>query len=276
MNKSLIKAAYNIVTQAKNKVPDNSLHRQIRELTGTGSLDGRSITLTEQCRSTIERFFDMEIGQPLIELNFKAKSRHDSSDNPDEKWSTEGVFSNLINITTLGNWPFKESPVIPAGVILSGTKGDFDFSNIKAVVVVENGEILTQWEKTAKLMPPPFNSAVAIYRGHGQNIKKVKELIKSLNIPIGLYFDFDPKGLEIAMEYNQKEECHLIIPEATPEQLKLITKQSAFEKQFEALQRLIKAKKQYYSLAITMKKFEIAVMQEKIAKNRICLRLFKL
>jgi len=274
MKKSVMRAAYNIVTQAKDSVPDSKLYRELREITGIGDVFGKNIRFTPQCRTAIERFFDRSAGQPLLYLPFDEDSRDKSSTGIDEKWAKEGVFANLINFTTLGQWPIKGKYQLPDGFIASSLSESLDFSGISAVVLVENGEVLTKWAKTAKLMPEPFRSAVAIYRGHGHNIKKTKALIKSLDIPVGLYFDFDPAGLDMAKQYLDTN-CVLLIPHAPSEHLHNISKAPEFAKQFEALQRGLNAHNTLFPLFVRMKEFEIAVMQERMAEEGTQLKIYE-
>jgi len=268
MDKELARAAQKIIIQAKSSVPDSRLYRQISEMTGAGELVGRKITFTPQCRVTIERVFGIELGQPLLSLKLDEVSREKAAVNPDEKWSKEGVFANLVTLTTVGKWPIKGEHSIPSGTIISGGRADFDFSKIEAVVLLENGEELTAWKQTALLMPPLFQGAVAIYRGHGDNQVKVKQLIMALDMPVGFYCDYDPSGLSIAMEYIDHPHHHLIIPDASPEKLHSASKSSAFIAQFPKLNRVLAAGNYISELAKPLAEYEIALMQEKIRSRR--------
>jgi hypothetical protein len=275
MDKRIARAAYNIVTQAKDSVPDIALYRELCDITGVGDIFGKTIKFTSHCRVKLERVCDRELGKPLLSLGLNEADRGGSSvKNPCDKWATEGVFANLINFTTLGEWPIKGNNQLPNGFIASCLGDELDFSNVEAVVLVENGEVLTKWAKTVKIMPTAFKNAVAIYRGHGHNINLTRDLIKSLNIPVGLYFDFDASGLEMATLYMNNPNHQLIIPNESSENLHKMSKRKEFDKQYEALYRGLRAKNSLLPLFEQIKNFELAVMQERMAEEGTQLRIY--
>ena len=273
MHKSIARAAFKIVTQAKTLIPDSGTSRAVCEIAEVGRVKGRQIALTRECRGVIERVFSWELGMPLVNIDFDIIDRTAAASLHDEKWAKEGVFANLICVSTLGKWPIKGVSNIPAGVILASEAEAFDFTGIDAVVLVENGEILRTWPMTSALMPSPFNHAVAIYRGHGENINKVKSLIDTLSIPVGLYFDYDPAGIDMAAREKTKDNHHIIIPDAPTDLLVKETKKSAIEKQFPISLFWEYEDPKLMEHMRRMRQSHIAVMQEKIAVMGISLKV---
>jgi hypothetical protein len=269
MNKRLAKAAFNIVTQAKSEVPDSKTNQVICNIAGVGHVKGRKIVLTQSCRLTIEKVISLELGQPLLSINLEAKTRTDSALNPDEKWAKEGVFANLICFTSLNTLPVAGMGNIPEGIILSCEPEQLDFSGVAAVVLVENGEVLKEWKQTAKLLPPPYNNAVAIYRGHGENIVKVKALINQLTLPVGLYFDYDPAGFAMAVREKTKSNHVILIPDAPTDVLRKLSKPETFEIQLPMANSWRSTDEVLIAQMDKLKKHELAVMQEKIAAASI-------
>tara|TARA_R110000765_G_scaffold175120_4_gene279837 strand:- start:228 stop:878 length:651 start_codon:yes stop_codon:yes gene_type:complete len=214
----------------------------------------------------------MELGMPLLDIDFDAMERSEAARDHDEKWAKQGVFANLICVTTLGKWPIKGANSIPAGIILACDAEQYDFAGINAVVFVENGEVLKTWSITSPLLPAPFNDAVAIYRGHGDNINKVKALIDSLTIPVGLYFDYDPSGLAMAARAKTKENHHIIIPDASTELLIQHTKKSAYEAQAHTALFWESTDAKLMRHMKLMRQSHIAVTQERIAVTGIPLK----
>ncbi|MBQ9274985.1 MAG: hypothetical protein IJ228_09235 [Succinivibrio sp.] len=159
-----------------------------------------------------------EYGVDLHEeaLSGSADRLQRAKSHPDEKRGVRPVFSELLTMAGRAPVPLggAQSALIAEGTVLSTTKERLDLSRIRRVIVVENGILFTAWQELSGCLPAPWQNSLLIFRGYGGNVSVVRELLAALppECEVALYFDCDPAGLCMMLEYCSLHKAMLLLP----------------------------------------------------------------
>lgn len=131
---------------------------------------------------------------------------------PEEKTSSARAFSlvrlapsdGYITLSELVTRQHQSVQVL-AGTLLSVTleQLNLETDNFKSIIIIENGATIEQWWDIVPLLPVELQTnALFIYRGHGNEQKRILKRLAQIQSPsTTLYFfgDYDPSGIEIGM-----------------------------------------------------------------------------
>ncbi len=229
--------------------------------------------------NTLERYFKEHIHQDPITHSLSYKTRTEAARFvANEKWAQGTVFGNLVNLassTSAITFKTGENIATPKGSVLCASFENLNLSTIKKLVILENGEAILNWHLIESLLPDSFLHALFVYRGHGHNVALVQELFKSLpnECKVGLFFDYDPKGLQMAYEYSKytKCRCELIIPSEITDTVSKLSKKDEYIKQSDVAFSVLKnvTNENFLKEIKNLKKHEYAITQECMIAHKI-------
>ena len=147
----------------------------------------------------------------------------------DEKWSQAKVFAQqilivgmdcpipLVNPTNDGLTPhsaqggFEQDKrykmlATPIGVLPSVLPEFLDISRFKKLIIIENGQLMTHWWQWRNSLPANWQNSLLIYRGHGNNLAWLLNILSILPVEceVLLSFDLDLAGLRMTSHYAQQ------------------------------------------------------------------------
>lgn len=97
---------------------------------------------------------------------------------------------------------------LPAYVSLRLPVRRLNITDLRWIVIVENLDIFDQMHQCR--LPPCFDNALLVYRGHNANgLKELLAMIRT-DTQVAYFADLDPKGLEIAL--STPAVTHLLVP----------------------------------------------------------------
>lgn len=202
------KRYYSVVQSALQKrsyfVPANKTWSEIHNELGVGSLSGQQIKFTREDHATLRQWLQDEVGADPLNTRIKGDRLQVATLVSNEKWATQSVFSGMISVNAFsGCVPcHKPDGKTPPGTLLLVPAESLDVSRIGAVVLVENGIVARNWYKCS--FPGDLAEALMVYRGHGAESEACASWLRSLpaNVRKIGYFDLDPAGLGIAVDYD--------------------------------------------------------------------------
>lgn len=203
------KRAYISVQRAlRNRASSVTLSDVWRELhneLGIGSLSSKHLTLNSSDHARLREWYVCEVGADPLITDIKGDRLEVAALVRDEKWSAEAVFAGLMRVNTRrGEVPLRQgAAVTPPGTLLEVDPNEIRVDQLNAVILVENGIIARQWHQC--MIPADLSGALMVYRGHNpEEVKSVRGWLQSLPETISKigYFDFDPAGLGMAIDYN--------------------------------------------------------------------------
>ena len=205
---SLSKKAYNairrVVYNRTLSVPVNAVWQMIHDETSIGSISSRRLRLTIEDHKKLREWVQNETGTDPLTTRISGDREEVASISRDEKFATENVFSGMLWANkSSGEIPLVQgNAVTPDGTLISVATDDISMDDIKMIVIVENGIVARNWHKC--IVPDELATALIVYRGHGELASTVRAWLAGLNADIKKigYFDFDPAGLGIAVDYN--------------------------------------------------------------------------
>jgi hypothetical protein len=202
------KRHYSVVQGALQKrsylVPANKTWSEIHNELGVGSLSGQQLSLTREDHATLRQWLQDEVGADPLNTDIKGDRLQVAKLARDEKWATQSVFSGMISVNAFaGCIPCHQADGnTPPGSLLSVPAESLDVSRIGSVVLVENGIVARNWYRCC--FPDDLSEALMVYRGHGTESEACAMWLRSLpdNVRKIGYFDLDPAGLGIAVDYD--------------------------------------------------------------------------
>ncbi len=286
MNKRIIAVAKKLALAKAGTFLLNNSIRTICEEVGVGQIFGKKVNLNAQDLLAIEKYFSLQLQQPLLRLDLKKEHRLDAAlEGYDEKWAMFAVFSDLLNFASQGDpLPLKDKNVcIPKNCVLSTGLKYLDLTRCKRLIVVENGEVLQHLDLLDEILPDEFKQSLVVYRGSASNHRALISLISNLNteIKLGLFCDYDAAGLGIAQSLNRhfKARANILVPKNRNEKLKSFSKEQCYTDQLHILEGLLAKESIAYNirnLALDLHKFNLAVMQEHMLANKITLQAYEI
>lgn len=182
----------------------NASWRSLHDELGIGAIETGKLRLAPADHEKLRSWITLETSADPLVTDIKGGRLEVASQVSNEKWAIEGVFSDLMQVNVRsGEVPLKQGDAVtPPDTLLSITPDDLAIDRIKSVVIVENGIIARHWHKCR--IPADLDDSIMVYRGHDANATVVKRWIKSIssNITAIGYFDFDPAGLGLAIDYQ--------------------------------------------------------------------------
>jgi len=277
-------AAYKAISRAlragKDTVLANSLWLGIHSETGLGRRNGRSIVFSHTDLEALRRYGESLGGVDPLHNTLEGSRIDVAAITPDEKYSADSVFGDLLVIATLGSAcvPLRgehASTSAPAGIVLSVPIGMVDVERLshQKLLIVENGAILPVCDRLC--LPPQWTNTLVLYRGHRENAKHVKALIHAQPTEnLGMLYDFDPAGLSMAMTHNKGT---VLIPDPSyltdidSALLARINQPRLFHRQHEQCNQLTRSLVQegWKSVLGIMVQRRLAVTQENMVAGRI-------
>ncbi len=204
LSKKAYNAIHRVVYKRELSVPVNEVWQWIHNETGIGSLSSRRLSLTIADHKKLREWVKSETGTDPLTTLISGTREDVAAISRDEKFATETVFSGMLWV----NRPSGEIPLVqghavtPEGTLISVATNDIRTEDITMMVIVENGTVARNWHKC--IVPDELAAALIVYRGHGELASTVRAWLASLNADIKKigYFDFDPAGLGMAVDYN--------------------------------------------------------------------------
>ena len=205
---SLSKKAYNairrVVYNRKLSVPVNAIWQKIHDETSIGSISSMRLLLTVEDHKKLREWVKGETGSDPLTTEISGDREEVAAMSRDEKFATENVFSGMLWVSRLlGDIPLVQgNAVTPEGTLISVLADDILMDDIKTTVIIENGTVARGWYKC--IVPDELATALMVYRGHGGLAASVRKWLAGLSSDIKKigYFDFDPSGLGISVDYG--------------------------------------------------------------------------
>ncbi len=278
MKKSLIRAAQRVVKKGADRVLDNAVNRELQAVVGVGYVSGRHICFSVQDRLAIDSYFSKQLNMPLRQVELDVRDRVEAASQVEnEKWASGTVFESLLSVASTGIIPTRHGDVsTPYGCVFSLPLDALDWERVDSIAIVENGAAIVHWKNIEDALPKEYKGALLLYRGHGANQRHMKELVSMLpaSARVCLYCDFDPAGINLAMNIANGRHFDLAIPACSPEEMRAMSKPDAYNEQYETLASLIKSSSPAVAdIAKLMQENRLAVMQEKVLVNRCMLQM---
>ena len=219
---SLSKKGYSAIQRVLHnrtfRVALNAIWQDLHDELGIGSISAKQLLLTHEDHEKLRNWAALEVGADPLTTKIIGDRLEAAALVRNEKWATEGVFSKMIRVSKLsGEIPLTQgNAVTPRGTLLSVSASDILVNNITSVILVENGIVARYWYKS--LVPEDLATALIVYRGHGSEAEATRAWLYNLPSDIKKigYFDFDPAGLGIAVDYSMDA---ILIPDPLNDEL---------------------------------------------------------
>lgn len=205
---SLSKKAFTSIQRALHnrtfRISLNAIWQEIHDELGIGSVSSKHLLLNPEDHEKLRKWALLEAGADPLTAKISGDRLEVASQVSDEKWATESVFSGMIQVNMRsGEIPMTHgNAVTPPGTLLSVAASEILVEENSTVVLVENGIVARYWHQCR--VPAELSKALMVYRGHTGDAETVREWLGSL--PVGVmkvgYFDFDPAGLGMAVDYG--------------------------------------------------------------------------
>jgi hypothetical protein len=285
MDKTKVRMLQEVLRQRKSIVNDSKLWREICDEVNVGELNGKKINFTFDDLRLLESYGDNLYGSSIIAINLDAKDRMESSEHTsNDKWSQRGVFEALLTMVRGQRLPLPvkgdSNFITPSGVVVSLNADKIDPAKIESLLIIENGTLMTHWNELIPLLPIEYQTSLIIYRGHGQNQNMLLELIDELSedTPVGVFYDFDGAGFDMALNLAEIRTIDILHPTKWSEihklptvVLKKLNKQDTFLNQTEQLMNRINSiltPKIIMDMLVYLREHRIAITQEHLIRHQ--------
>ncbi len=278
MNKKTLNAIQIVLQRKLHEVNKNNIWKTLHEQYGIGTETIKGYKLTSEDHIWLENSYAKYVKiNPLEDMPVHMDRLDSVEIFRDEKLSMQSVFATQLVCTS----PRMPIPLV-SGKIMMNYRGlvptielkELNIAELKKVLIIENGNMITRWHDWYQYLPDEWQDALFIYRGHGQNINYVKELILRLpaETEIAIYPDFDPQGLSITVEYYALKKCKLLISEC----YQLFEREQMFNQPNKYFQQVTAEKGHKMNLEkfprlqeifLCMQKNKLAIMQENIKET---------
>lgn len=187
---------------------------------GIGHSDGKTITYSDS---------DYQALHQLVQSNQRADSFVIPSEmaraedrletaqyTRNEKYNRTQVFGKRLQAVALNtslilnqHGVTEVMPATPRGVLPTIESGCIDAAKIKRLIIIENGQLMTHWDRWCHLLPEPWQQSVLMFRGFDDNVAMVNEIVENLpaTAELGLFFDLDLSGLRLMQSYINRSHC---------------------------------------------------------------------
>ncbi|UQG60613.1 hypothetical protein MIH18_01210 [Marinobacter sp. M3C] len=277
--KAEFKAITKLLQAGKREVArSSSVWKRIHEETGLGAVRGNKFLFSEDELDKLRQFGRALTGGELDPLFYQpAGPRMDMAElHSNEKFTSQSVFGSLLLLATAGN----------ASVFINGQPSATQPGSVLAVkpsvvnrealtqqnlIVIENGSLMPDWHRI--VLPPAWQHAVLLYRGHGENARDVNQLAQAQpSDRLALYYDFDPAGMAMALNWGKG---NILVPQDWPgldcSAAGGLSQRGTYRQQHAALNMAQAAARtdQQRSIMAFMADHECAIMQEHITTRAL-------
>lgn len=265
-----------LLISGKKTANKNQTWARIHEETCCGILVGREYQFTEDELHRLRNHAQSLTGlDPLFDST--AGSRMDMAEKvPDEKLASDSVFGQLVVMATAGRGEVKvngEAAYVPPGAVISVPFESLDLEHLRQqrLVVIENGSLMPECHRIH--LPQGWEDCIFVYRGHRENVRHTQKLIEHHPAELlGLFFDFDPAGLGMALAVGKGK---IFVPveglECNDKFCSVFNNQSAHRRQTREMASLLEKARNTAceKLVGWIHLNEVAVMQEHIVSGGI-------
>ena len=203
-NRRLLTTIQKALINRSDRIKVNQIWKSVHNELNVGDIDAGYIELSAYDLRTIRDWFIAHEGIDLLTDSLDGDRIQLASLSRDEKLSSDNVFENMIRVNCQsGIIPLHNGNVSTVEkTLLQVNANQIRLEDLLCAVIIENGAAAINWHAYNK--PSAARNAVVVYRGHGSEVKYVKNWIDSLEdsvVKIG-FFDFDPAGIGMALDYN--------------------------------------------------------------------------
>ncbi len=277
LSKQEYTAIQKVLRNRSMSIPINKIWKSISNETGIGDISSNVIRFSASDHKKLREIcIDTTGADPLLQ-NIKGTRTEVTALVNNEKWTTKNVFEGFIKISahaisSHSNNQFKQTP---AGTMLYLDFNTIDLSSFTAVVIVENGAAAISWIDFK--IPQELKNYIVVYRGHDAESRYVKEFLNKLPDDISKigFFDFDPAGIGMAIDYKVDA---ILIPEILDKNILKRNKKDCFEAQINRrpnLEKEIPVRWLKTWKWLTNKENKCAITQENMLANKIKLKLLE-
>lgn len=274
MDKKHYTAIRKLLLKKSSKVKRSAVWQEIVSETGLGIRQGANYAFTDDDKEGLRKHSRRKLGlDPLFdELETDRLTQSEKAAN--EKLARGTVFGQSLILAATGQAPI---PLItgelrlPSFAFLGVPVGTIDIPRLseRHLVIIENGSLMTEPHRLD--LPPPWNNAVLIYRGHGDDAKALKRIMATHpQDRLALFYDFDPAGMDMALTVGGGA---LIVPQMWIELTERCepNKRDSFYEQAKQLVRAQNLTKtpELNNILAHMEKEKLAVTQEALVSNGI-------
>jgi hypothetical protein len=280
LGKQQFNSIQRVVKNRRFQVKANSLWKRIHNELGIGEISCSQLHLSVSDHQKLREFCRIETGlDPLDDhdisdrLTAAARTRN-------EKWAADSVFNGMISVNSATRSIHLKQGIAttPSGTLLQVMASDILVDSISKVLIIENGAIAMHW-RLAKI-PTELSDALMVYRGHGNDARSVINWLRQLPTHVQKfgYFDFDPSGLGMAVDYSLDG---ILVPDPLEENLLdgINNKPDTFDSQMRNRPNLREHLPQEYLDIyewMTCRERKCAITQERITQLQWNLRLLKI
>lgn len=267
--------------QCLDKVPYSDSWQEIYQEHGVGQPFGDILLLTAQDRQRYQALlFQLfrQTPQQLLDLPVDLNRIEASQIYPDEK-----IFATLAPSHTIVHVKATDAVLniaqgyrIPLGGYLGMTVNEALQHRYQQVVVIENAEVFQQSERIVWPDVIGQQPALLIFRGSSQATPRAShEFIRQQICPVYAFFDFDPKGLEMAITLPRCD--GIILPDftrTTVNVLRSLSVKEKFNKQFPA-QQYLQNRSEFAQVSRLLLGERLAIQQEALLSAQLPLQLIR-
>lgn len=281
MSPGEFQAVQRLLQSGKTSAQRNKTWTRLHEEIGVGSISGRLFLFDRDDLQRLRDYARSRFGlDPLFDS--RSVSRLEMADkNNDEKRAGKSVFGELLLFATTGYAEINvsgRSVSTPPGSILSVKPELLDREALRKtnVVLIENGSLMVEAHKIQ--FPDDWRDSVLLYRGHGENLAEASRIVNAQPAQnLAVYFDFDPEGLEMALQVGKGT---VILPDiestftSNRQVLNSVNQRGVFRRQNDALKRLkqLSLDEQWTEIIRSVEENELAIMQEHMTVHHFALR----
>lgn len=261
-----LQAVQNLLRQGKRSVRRSATWESIRDATGCGTVRGNQIEFTLAETERLRDYIIRQHGLDPLKDDTSGSRLRLAGMTSNEKLAQESVFGSLLQFAAPPGQsvPLKAGPyVTPSGTVLGVDESALDMEELlkRRLVIIENGALMVNWDRYR--LPAPWDQALRLYRGHGDNLRRVAGIIDRMaGSAIAYFFDFDPAGIAMAIHLGKG---NLVVP-AGWESLTQdypFNKRTEFFRQQDALRRVrSRARGEIARIAAHLDTQQLAVTQE--------------
>lgn len=274
MDKKHYSAIRALLIGTTSKVKRTVVWQEIVSETGIGTRHGASYEFTAEDIEDLRRHSLRKLNLDPFLDDLETGRLSQSEVTADEKLARGTVFGQSLILATTGEatLPLVSGALrLPAFAFMGVPAETIDIAGLAEchMVIIENGSLMTEPQRLN--LPAPWNNAVLIYRGHGDDAKALKSIVAAQPADrLALFYDFDPAGMDMALTVGRGA---LIIPETWGEltERSPLNKRDSFYEQNKQLIRAISLAKtpDLNSILAHMQREKLAVTQEALVSNHV-------
>ncbi|OEY67555.1 hypothetical protein [Marinobacter sp. X15-166B] len=274
MNRKHYNAIRALIVREAKHVKRGAIWTEIVDVTGIGARRGHNYEFTEDDIERLRQHCVRTLGLDPYVDGQQADRLSQVELTADEKLARGSVFGQSLLLATTGNatlplasGDFKLPPFAFLGVTQDVIRTD-ELAD-RNLVVIENGSLMTQPHRIT--LPYPWNDAVLVYRGHGDDAKLANALARAQPADrLALFFDFDPAGIEMALTFGRGS---IILPKTWQNlsESTTINKRVSFYEQHKQLLRALRLAKspELTSILGHVQQEKLAITQEALVVHQV-------